>query len=453
MDEKKAKGVGLPTSSSKEAHSEGSGWLQRFKDLLFGSIFRTMLVAIALLLLLALLTMVNSCSVSGISGALKDFVNDDGKEFVVLAVFPDSTVSEPMLDGLGFEAGQHSQPLTAGVRLEKLYEKNSPEDTRDLLYRRLQDPNVLMVVGHERSSTVRYLNSSLYEALEVPVPLVLPAVTNPEITKTASPERRHILRLPATDDKQVDILRQTLSSIGAEATTILVDIENAAYSNYITRELVARSGARGFINSRGIGIHGLGVDVEAILNDAPDSLVFVGMEIEAALFLQALRRFEEVQTTNESGESLTSGLRLGLPVKGNERHTLAAFFTDGVAGSVFHRAASRVLHDEEVIFLTGPFLPSASKGEVQEFPDYREYASAAKDVVERLIEDTRKQNTLSREAVLSTLQSWQREQKAIDVGRHRFRFSGTGDNLGAKSHVYEVRRANVTHSSRCSCQI
>lgn len=355
---------------------------------------------------------------------------------IALAVFPSSTTSKPMLEGLNISDEYLNKERN--WRLVYLREDGLEATEQDLLHRLEENDDIVLVVGHERSTTVKYLNERVYESDqfsgdESPIPLLLPAVTNPDITKSPRGGHRHILRLPATDDKQVDRLVTLLSELKTKKLVLVVDTSNRSYSDYIAGELISREPNSIIVDSLGVDLSSDGFSSERFLKSHPDTIIFIGMEAQASIFL---RRFR----TEYEGTLGPKGLRL--------------IFTDGVAGVTFDKNRSSILREGDSIFLSGPFPAEAQKGDETDFPTYRGYAALARNIAEDLFVRANRRGGVSRANILGAMQDIKDGETAgqkFTLGKIVALFDDAGDNKLGSMHVWEVRKNGVIHSTSCAC--
>lgn len=390
----------------------------------------------------------------------------------ILAVFPDSAVSQPMLVGMGFN-GDNERNLEDDVWLERIVESNSVEETLHVLRDELRCENVLMVIGHERSSTASYLNLNLYESLEWeengPIPLILPAVTNPAITAQQKSDELHILRIPATDDSQVKAISAALKALDAKSIALAVDTSNHLYSKYIAKELASLNPKLPIVDSFGIDLAGLGLTLSSLrliqnptgrigsqselsnsLEKRVDTVVFAGMEVEAAIFLRNLKF---------NGARLAQRLEFSPVASLDSDHSLRLIFTDGVAGNTFRTLAQDVLSEGEEILLTAPLPTSAQKGlPALDFPTYEIYSHAAKSLAKQLVASARRSpQGLSRRSILESMRNLTKSDPGVSVpgdSKHdpiQLIFNSRGDNVAGKVHIYTISSRGVTHSRLCAC--
>jgi hypothetical protein len=243
--------------------------------------------------------------------------------------------------------------------------------------------------------------------------------------------RRHILRLPATDAQQVEALTvaiQKLSSDRPGKLTIVRDRANPVYSTYIGEQLIAKLPDVQQSIGLDVDLAGSGVPSEVL---STDILVVAGMENLGKVLL---------------GYARSRGAKIG--------HSPRMIFTDGVAGVVFESAAMRILHDDERVYLSGPFPTDKNKGmQVEDFPNYAPYGDLARNVAYRLLDETNEHGPITRESVLQTLWSW------LDDARHRsfanveITFGPRGDNLRAQTHLYEITPRGTKHAAICACKM
>jgi hypothetical protein len=353
---------------------------------------------------------------------------------IVLAVFPDTSTSRPMAEGLGFSDARTPIELKEGWRLEYMAEAGTAEATDLALRKKLEDPNIVAVVGHESSSTVKYLLDHVYR--DTAIPLILPAVTNPDITTVLQKPPVHILRLPPTDDRQVLTLRHLLLHINPTPTsvTLMLDNSNATYSNYIATGIIGTGGEIPFVDSIGVGLGDRGFDPRFFLSANPDVLVFIGMEVQADIFLRRLKHDTDH------------------PIAAREARAPILVFTDGVAGDLFDQAAKSLLGTKFKIYLTCPFQPGVPKGQtLDKFPTYKNYAFAARQIIENII--TRMGDSRINRATVQArvAQMIADKSDSVDFGGLKVKFDEHGNNVQGAVHILELTRMGVVHSLLCPC--
>src|SRR5579872_2533284 len=346
--------------------------------------FRTSLI---FLLMLVILKIFDHYLIGSIIDSVKEFFNRP-EQAVVLAVFPDSTTSAPMVKGLGLNSDSDETPIKADADgkwvIRRVREGNSPEATARKLREIISENNVVLVVGHESSTTAKKLIEDVYESDSFvlhggAMPLLLPAVTNPEITQAPRGGQSHILRLPATDNKQVDTILQLLQNFQPppKNVALVVDNANKEYSSYIASELIARSVSSAFtiVDAVGVDIFSAGFSPERFLKAKPDTIIFVGMEVEASIFIRRLKREQGLLFSQDK---------------------MRMVFTDGVAGDSFVRSAQGVLTPGESIYITGPFPPQAAKGLANNgFPTYEPYARLATVIISDILRQTKERGKVT----------------------------------------------------------
>jgi len=359
---------------------------------------------------------------------------------VVLAVFPPTDVSGPLLQGLQLSKDHPNNELTSKCRIEYVEEAASIDDTVKELRSKLARENVVLVIGHESSQSAKEINARLYEAKEfveqgLPVPLILPAATNPELTKSPSGGIRHILRLPATDGQQISRIRQLIGAKGLKSSRVvlIVDSSNPAYANYIARGLILGKDPLKIVDCIGVGLAGDGFDPRRFMNANPDTIVFIGMEVHANLMLR--RMSEDVLP------------KLPRPIN--------LIFTDGVAGDAFQATSRDVAAKagkNTRIFVTGPFPTVLPLGEaVGSLPNYYQYGVAARELAWHLVDDAEFKGEITRKSVLDALKRKLNNDREIKIGDLLAKFDANGDMVHAQEHVYEQTGLEARHSTFCSC--
>jgi hypothetical protein len=413
------------------------GWLASLRRLLVGGIVGKALVIIGLFVLLAVLALIDKSTGGyvmrriGIGG---DPPGEHRKELqlTVLAVFPNpdtSSVSKPMVDRLGFGNGEQRIPLYSNVYLERLWEGATPEETARRVSARLQKDDVILVMGHERSTVVEYMNHAVYENPKisaVPIPLILPAATNPDLTANSG-TKRHVLRLPATDAQQVAALTAAIGRLSPKRITIVRDKSNPIYSTYIGEQLISKLPHVEQSVGLDVDLASAGVPPEVL---TADTLVIAGMENLAKVLLAYAR---------------SHGARIGSSPR--------MIFTDGVAGVVFETAARQILDNNDRVYLSGPFPTDRPKGSpLERFPNYEPYADLARNVAYRLLDETKEREPITREAVLTTLWHWLDDGRSRSFGDTAIAFNPRGDNVLAPTHIFEITNRETFHSLICVCK-
>jgi hypothetical protein len=388
---------------------------------------------------------------------VKGFAHLHPSRWRVLAVFPDptsSTVSVPILEALGFKGGVKSQIIIEGVDFVYIPEGRSKEDTAVNLRNEIAKGDVLLVVGHVTSTVAQYLDQTVYTADDIvgstPMPLILPAATTPQLTVAQPKDQEHILRLPATDLKQVQCLltfitrmmadkanRQEVSPDHEATVGVIRDGSNPTYSDYIGDELVAQADA--VDQSVGASLGGSDIPMNSVLDH--DVVVIPGMERLSKVFLRRLHRRK-------------------IPIGTSPEFV----FTDGVAGEVFYKATADFLRDPSTtehlnqhVWMSGPFQPQdrggamTKKGDpMRDKPDYYSYGQLAGTVARELLEDTERRHhgKVSRALVLDTVRVWLKKPSEQPAG---VSFDAKGDNQLPTCHVFRIGAGTYAHSKYCCC--
>lgn len=362
---------------------------------------------------------------------------------VVLAVFPDGNVSRKILEGLSLLETQDDRQLTDFCTIRWEREEPTPEGTANKLRKVLMEENVVLLIHGEMSTTVKALNERLFEAQEFihgdgPIPLILPGVTNPSLNKSPSAGIFHCLRLPANDDLQIRAIRRLLGpgALQSKSAVLVLDKLNPTYAEYIARELL-QGGDLVINNSVGVGLSDGGFVPPYLLDDKPDTILFIGMEEQANVFLRRLARGSDM---NPSGGQ-----------------TLNLIFTDGVAGDAFPKVAKSVLggglKGKARIFVTGPFPTDVPRGvEIPELPDFRIYGAAARELAKKIVSEVHGRGRVTRRAVLAALQERLDPTKTEKHVGLSFNFDRYGDNRLGEVHVFEQEQFRTLHSSLCPCE-
>jgi len=415
-------------------------------------------------------------SLKGVSALVREKLRGSAQQRTrspkVLVVFPNTEVSRPIVDGIKIHE-PIKLPYRGELTFEWIQEDDDPEKTQRSVRARLEDKDagIVLVIGHENSTQAQYVVQHLYEdsnyiAVNEPVPLILVAITNPALTQFQSNEMSHILRLPATDDEQVKAIlgsvdRSGYSKLTLElpdaahrpAVTLLCDTSNPVYSSYLARQLVATAREIRVINSFGLGLSGNGYDFEKYLScgeiaDVP-ALVFLGMEEQASILLNGLQ---------------PNLFTLGPP---KDSRPIRVVFSDGALGTSFIALCQRVLRTSNrrmIIEILAPFAPGVSRGSpLAEYPNYSQYASAARAIAERLVRDAwqhvpagadseSEHAGISRHDVLEQMHVLQSPGHSQPFATIDCSFDKNGDNTLAKFHVFRVTNDSLLHSESCPCQ-
>jgi hypothetical protein len=419
------------------------------------------LIAAASYLLIGFRELISHWTLSKAIEAVAEKFHYQPKRSRVLAVFPDptsSTVSVPILDAL-FKGPPAKQTLIDGVDLVYVPEGRSKEDTAATLKAEIAKGDVILVIGHVTSTVAQYLDQTVYHERTVvgntPMPLILPAATNPQLTSAEPADEQHILRLPATDVAQIKCIRSFLLRLLTHknlqrpaSVGIIRDASNPTYSEYIGDEIVAKSDDVDM--SVGANLGGADIPMTSMLDH--DVVVVAGMERLSKVLLKRIYRRDK--SIGDDPELL---------------------FTDGVAGEVFYTATASVLRDRAVkdksapkgappidlvnqhVWMSGPFEPRDhggiwyKKGErLPDKPDYYSYGELASGVAKKLLDDARRthKGKLSRESVLETLRSWLKNSGQQPEG---VQFDSKGDNTKSECHVFRIGAGTYAHADYCCC--
>jgi hypothetical protein len=360
---------------------------------------------------------------------------------VVLAIFPPTETSRPLLEGLQLVESSKNSQLTSRCTIEYLQEGASPDDTIKEIRSRFSKENIVLIIGHESSQTAKEINERLYEAKEFverasPVPLILPATTNPELTKSPSRGIHHILRLPANDEKQIMRIKDLLgpNGLNSKRVTLVVDSSNLAYANYIARGLILGKDPVKIVDAVGVGLAGDGFSPNRFMISDPDTIVFIGMDVHANLMLR--RMAEDTLPTHKKKLNL--------------------IFTDGVAGNAFEtlsRDISARFAQKVRIFITGPFPTTIARGDrIDSLPNFRQYGAAARELAEYLVTEAHDvKERITRGSVLKVLQKRLNNGAGTKLAGLTIRFDANGDVVEGEEHVYEQGSKQAKHSTLCSC--
>ena len=329
-------------------------------------------------------------------------------------------------------------------------ESSSPEIvSREVRARLINDPDVIMVIGHFSSTNAATVIREVYESdsFSAPIPLILVTVTNPNIT--LGQKAPHILRLPATDKKQAACIAELLrilrnkreAELGKEKEsikiTLILDSDNETYSKYIARRLLFQEHDVEISDSIGIDLFSIGDSVKQCLEAMPDILVFIAGEELAKPFLVQLRD----RCRNEKIEL---------------KPTLVC--TEAVAGgNTFYEYAQRLFanQDEELlkidrIFMTGPFYSEKQDGHGSK-PSFKPHAGAARELAYKLVKATHKDRP-TREDILQAIAEFTTDQPNLTLGKHVVQFDQNGDNQLGKIHVWKIGPNGVSHDEEyCVC--
>ena len=110
-------------------------------------------------------------------------------------------------------------------------------------------------------------------------------------------------------------------SLNAERITLVVDNSNAASSSYMAQAFILGPKGANIVESVGVALGGDGFSPKRFLDSDPDTVVFVGMEIQADLLLQRLAQDKQF----------------------SPKRKLNLVFTDGVAGEGFQHLSRELM--------------------------------------------------------------------------------------------------------------
>lgn len=379
----------------------------------------------------------------------------------VLAVFPDSPVAQDVKRGL-FLSKNPIESLSNGVSLVLQPEYDTPEETGRFLLRFLKEnKNIIMVVGHETSTMAKYILENVYENAAfkgTPIPVILPAVTNPTITDVrANSQYQHILRVPATDDVQVATIEDFIGSSknNLNSTALIVDETNLEYSSYIAKSLIYHAPAY-IIDSVGVGLSSNGFAPSRFLSSSPYSIVFIGMKTQAQIFLNQLvlrkKKDKEIEEQNISklGRSPTDLIPTG---------PSQILFTDGVVSTDFNETV-KILAPPIPIYFTGPIILEDSQHKkeseiISSDLSFRLIGSLTRALIEQLIKKAYENNNLNRRGILSEMNKLKDLTTPIllKVGgrQYPFNFNSQGDSIESPVHLFKVVNGKIYHSELCNC--
>lgn len=424
----------------------GRGWQRKLNTWLWSSIkehARSLVSLVFAFVVISAIVWFHGQINEGLSSIFSWRRGDSSRPKIVLAVFPNDTISDPIKEGLGIR-GDSGGIVTNGCTMEFMPEGTDVASTASEVRKALEDPNIVLVIGHYSSTTAEYMLENVYEAKDSPIPLILPAPTNPDLTKASRNGKKPVLRLPATDTSQVqqlgDLLRK-LSTLrvrdkkadSPQRVALVVDSSNPRYSDYISLQLVHNNPEMAIVDSVGVSLGGDGFRPQRFTDSKPDVIVFVGMEAEADIFLRAI---------SESGFWV-----------GRQKPTLV--FTDGVAGSSFNSVARDTAVKGFRIFLTAPFPTETSKGyllDPAQFASYRPLGYTARNLAKLILEKAKQDSgEITRKTVSKAMESLYPTAEGV-LDDMDLKFNEQGDNIRSEIHVYEMTKNGPIHSCLCSCK-
>lgn len=383
----------------------------------------------------------------------------------IYIVFPDSQVGLDLKKGI--IPSNDDEIIEPGVTLKKFDQLLSIKETeRNLLRELKQDDNILMVVGHETSTIAKYMIENVYENdaffsndKKIPIPLILPGATNPELTSTEPREGiRHILRVPATDKKQVQMIISFLDKKDEHSkkkaqfsTSLIIDTTNIEYGEYIAKSII-KLRPKNIIDSIGIGLVEEGYSPDKFFSSKPNYTIFIGMHTQAAMLVNQMKKVGYL-TKNTAGSSAY-------------KPTLLC--TDGTLSTFFNETLM-ALKPSNPIYLTGPIvLPEYAKecgNEIKEEDlNYKRIGMITRLLIEYLVDEANKTGNLTREGILNVMQGLMAKGTEVHLimpekglimskkERYMLKFSDIGDNVESKVHLFECERGIFRHSSMCSCE-
>ena len=384
-------------------------------------------------------------SIRPIRTKASNLITGSNKPCDIIITFPGGKVSDDLKAGILPSGGTET---IGDVRLVNLPESTSIKDTERNLFDRLKkNKRIILVVGHETSTVAKYMIQHVYEHAHfvkkgVPIPLILPAATNPNITDIEpSGGIRHILRIPATDNMQVDMITKFLreSPTSENPTALIVDTSNLEYSTYIAKSLIRRE-PEYIVDSIGIGLDGNGFTPRRFLASKPKTIIFIGMHIHAAMFINQMKANNLIQEKyNDSMKSQRAFL-----------------FTDGVVSSFFNK----VIWDLSLqvpIYMTAPIplaLDQQKPGSKLQELSYRELGIATRQLILKIAKRAKDANQLNRKGILRQMQKMMNTQEQLHLGPNEYinlQFSSIGDNIKGEIHLFEISGNSLFHSKRCRC--
>jgi hypothetical protein len=425
----------LPESRADSTHHRPESRLEKLASRLMHHVKTALIEVVALGIVLLILTGVVVLEHHPIYELWQQLMGSHDIK-VVIAVFPIDSTADPIKKGLGLAKDNEIDLIKGSVKLRFVPERETLRGTEAAVRKAIKDPNVVLVIGHYSSSTAERMLGDVYEEDPThPVPVILPAVTNPEITRDPPNDIHHVLRLPASDTVQVNELITLLNQLTANANNgqvlLIVDKTNPTYSGYIARELLKQR-PQLFVDSIGVALDGEGFRPERYKDSQPDVIVFVGMENQGMLFLKLI------------AESHWATVRKPVLV-----------FTDGVAGNAFMPVAEEVAAKNFRIFITAPIPTRLSKGKSvgDNFPNYEDMGTASRKLAELLLNKAKDSyGEINRQTVLNAIQDIENSKK--DLGSNglalNLEFDENGDDSSGGVHVYEIKDRRAIHSCDCT---
>ncbi|MEQ1904080.1 MAG: hypothetical protein ABL888_07860 [Pirellulaceae bacterium] len=231
--------------------------------------------------------------------------------------------------GLGMNVG--------GENISFLFVNDGPDplDTVSRIVDQTKKNEVLLILGHETSTSAKKVWTEYYQLKDTPVVLLGP--TNPEITKDDSARAKVLLRLMPNDNQQVQRIINVLkekSSNKSRSVLLVTDSGNPVYSNYIGERIIDRLPRDcEFCGSVQISsVDSLAPDWGRIVKrHHPDTVIFVGMSQAAKSFLLSLHHEAEADNSRTNQTETTEDNSLILDWLEN----VDFVFTDGCASNGF----------------------------------------------------------------------------------------------------------------------
>ena len=436
------------------------------------SIFIHKRLTILLLILAVICMSIGSVKLFFPSSSFSALLHSAKKTKKILIVFPSTPVSKDLREGL--LPNNKDEQIIFDVLLVREDEYISSSETGHRLLDKLKnDDDIIMVVGHETSTVAKYMIENVYENKifgKEPIPIILPAVTNPDITgMRLHTEDRHILRIPATDAVQVAVISKFLkkSDENKNSTTLIVDDTNLEYSTYIAKSLIYDL-PQYVIDSVGIGLSGDGYFANRFLLSNPKTLIFIGMQTQAAMFLNQMNNNKYLiytdtpESSNRSpkkASSMNENEQLSINIKNPIERPKRFLFTDGVVSTEFNDLIGKLLPSVP-IYMTGPIIlpPYArEKGASIKSEDlsFKLIGKLTRELITEILKRAQKTRGLDRKGILEVMNQLMttEENVLLKIGEvsYTFAFNNQGDNKFAEEHLFEVKNGIFFHSNDCGC--
>ncbi len=360
----------------------------------------------------------------------------------ILVVFPNTKVGQDIKHVI--MGDNEEKGFKYGVRLRSITEDNNVENTEQKIMTELKkNKNILMIIGHETSTSAKHMIENVYRSDYFmkrggPIPLILPAVTNPDLTKN-NEKAKHILRLPATDSLQADKIKEFIRRKNAKAA-LIVDSSNYEYSHYIAKSII-NTHVDYVVDSVGVDLDGSGFMTSRFIANQPDFFAFIGMHTQGSLFLKSMILHEE-----------------GPNSKSNGNHRYTYLFTDGVVSEFFSNFLKATIKLRP-IYITAPiplkpiYLRPGSPIQENEL-SYKEMGVITLKLVERILERAHENNHFNRKGVLKEIGEIIKNTESInftDPYEISIRFNYCGENELGKVHLFRYQNGHFYHAEDCGC--